>query len=62
MVARMTARLMMLPTTLDSVTVMACCAPITSVFSLDTSAPVCARVKKAMGCRWTWVNTWVRRS
>ncbi len=35
--------LMMLPTTLDSVTVIACCAPITSVFSLDTSAPVCAQ-------------------
>ena len=52
----------MLPTTLDSVTVIACCAPITSVFSLDTSAPVCARVKKAIGCSWTWLNTWVRRS
>ena len=45
---------MMLLTTLDSVPVKACCAPSTSLFSRLMSAPVCVRVKKAMGIRWTW--------
>ncbi len=52
----------MLETTEDIVEVIACCAPITSLFSRDTSEPVCALVKKAMGCCCTWLNTWVRRS
>ena len=51
-----------LPTTLDSVEVNACWAPITSELSRDTSEPVWVRVKKATGWRWTWSNTAVRRS
>jgi hypothetical protein len=35
---------------------------MTSLLSRLTSAPVWALVKKAIGCRRTWVNTWVRRS
>ena len=46
----------------DRVEVMACCAPMTSLFSRLTSDPVWARVKKAIGCRWTCENTSVRRS
>ena len=53
---------MMLLTTPDSVDVMACCAPMTSLLSLLTSDPVWARVKNAIGCRWTCLNTSVRRS
>ncbi len=52
----------MLETTEDIVEVIACCAPITSLFSRDTSEPVCARVKNAMGCRCTWLKTSVRKS
>ncbi len=55
-------RLIMLPTTPESVEVNACCAPITSLLRRETSAPVWARVKKATGMRCTWSNTWVRRS
>ena len=55
-------RLMALPTTPDIVDVNACWAPITSLLSRDTKAPVWVRVKKATGIRWTWSNTWVRRS
>ena len=51
-----------LDTTDDSVDVSACWAPMTSLFSRLTSEPVCARVKNAIGCRWTCPNTWVRRS
>ncbi len=51
-----------LPTTLDKVEVNACCAPITSELSRDTSDPVWVRVKNATGCCCTWSNTWVRRS
>ncbi len=51
-----------LDTTEDSVEVSACWAPITSLFSRLTSEPVWARVKKAIGCRWTCRNTCVRRS
>ena len=40
----------------------ACCAPITSLFSRDTSVPVWVRVKKATGICWTWSKTRVRRS
>ena len=42
-----------LDTMVTRVEVIACCAPITSVFSLLTSEPVCARVKNAIGCFWT---------
>ena len=49
-------------TTPDSVEVNACWAPITSLFSRLTSAPVCVRVKKATGMRCTWSNTRLRRS
>ena len=49
-------------TTPDSVSLNARCAPITSLFSRQTSAPVRVRVKKAIGIRWTWSNTAVRRS
>ena len=52
----------MLLTTLDSTDVKACCAPMTSLLSRDTSEPVWARVKKAMGWRSTWAKTSVRRS
>ena len=51
-----------LPTTPDSVSLNARCAPITSLFSLLTSAPVRVRVKKATGMRWTCENTAARRS
>ena len=51
-----------LPTTLDSIEVNACWAPMTSVLSRLTSAPVWARVKKAIGWRSTWAKTSVRRS
>ena len=62
MVTRIAPTVKTLETTEDMVEVMACCAPITSLLSLDTSDPVCARVKNAMGCCCTWLNTWVRRS
>ena len=39
---------MRLPTTPLRVEVNACWAPITSLFSREISAPVCARVKKAI--------------
>ena len=42
-------KVMKLPITPDSVEVKACCAPITSLFNLETRAPVCVLVKKATG-------------
>ena len=51
-----------LPTTLESRSVKACCAPMTSLFSRLTSAPVWVRVKKARGMRWMWRNTLERMS
>ena len=51
-----------LETTPDSVSENARCAPITSLPSLLTSAPVRVRVKNATGIRCTWSNTAVRRS
>ena len=39
-------------TTFASVSVNACCAPSTSLFSRVTSAPVWVRVKNAMGIFW----------
>ena len=62
MVATTSTRPMTLETTEDSVEVNACWAPITSVLSRLTSAPVWVRVKKATGIRWTCANTLVRRS
>ena len=46
-----------LPTTLERRSVKACWAPITSLFSRLTSAPVWVRVKNANGMRWMWRNT-----
>ena len=51
-----------LDTVLDRVEVKARCAPMTSLLSRETSAPVWVRVKKARDWRWTWPNTSVRRS
>jgi hypothetical protein len=51
-----------LETTPDRVEVNARWAPITSLFSRLTRAPVCVRVKKATGMRCTCSNTRVRRS
>ena len=53
---------MMLLRTLASVEVIADCAPMTSLLSRLTSAPVRVRVKNATGIRWTWVYTALRRS
>ena len=51
-----------LPTTLDSRSVKACWAPMTSLLSRLTRAPVWVRVKKASGIRWMWRNTLDRMS
>ena len=51
-----------LPTTPDSVSLNARWAPITSLLSRLTSAPVRVRVKNATGWRCTWSNTAARRS
>jgi hypothetical protein len=51
-----------LPTTPDSVSLNARCAPMTSLLSRLTSAPVRVRVKNATGWRCTWSNTAARRS
>ncbi len=53
---------MMLATTLASVEVIADCAPMTSLFSLLTSAPVHVRVKNATGIVCTCAYTARRRS
>ena len=53
---------MTLLTTPDSVQVKARWAPMTSLLSRLTSAPVRVRVKKATGIRCTWPNTARRRS
>ena len=50
------------PTTLDSRSVKACWAPMTSLLSRLTSAPVWVRVKKASGMRWMWRKTLERMS
>ena len=49
-------------TTPDRVLLNARCAPMTSLLSRLTSAPVRVRVKKATGIRCTWSKTAVRRS
>ena len=51
---------MELLTTVDSVEVNACWAPLTSDCSRDTSFPVCERLKNAMGIRSMWSKIWVR--
>ena len=51
-----------LPTTLDSRSVKACWAPMTSLLSRLTSAPVWVRVKKASGMRWMCRKTFERMS
>jgi hypothetical protein len=45
---------MMLLTTPDSVDVKARWAPMTSLLSRDTRAPVCVLVKNCNGIRWMW--------
>ena len=47
---------------LDRVEVNARWAPITSLLSRETSAPVWVRVKNASDIRCTWAKTLVRRS
>ena len=49
-------------TTVPSVLVTACCAPMTSLFSRDISAPVWVRVKNEIGMRCTWSNSATRMS
>jgi len=51
-----------LPTTPESVSLNARCAPMTSLLSRLTSAPVRVRVKNATGWRCTWSKTAARRS
>ena len=53
---------MMLETVPCSVEVKARWAPMTSLLSRLTSAPVWVRVKNASDWRCTWAKTWVRRS
>ncbi len=59
---RVNARVMTFDTTVPSVPVTAFCAPITSLFSRLISAPVCVRVKNAMGWRCTRSNSADRSS
>ena len=59
---RVTISVMMFDTTVPSVLVTACCAPMTSLFIRDINAPVCVRVKKDSGSRCTWSNSATRRS
>ena len=58
--AAVSSRPITLETTPDSVEVNACWAPITSLLSRLTSAPVWVRVKNASGIRCTWSKTRVR--
>ena len=60
--ASVSVNVTMFVTTPDSVSEKARCAPITSLPSRLTSAPVRVRVKNATGIRCTWSNTAVRRS
>ena len=59
---RVSTRVTMLPTTPERVSLNARWAPMTSLLSLLTSAPVRVRVKNATGWRCTWSNTAARRS
>ena len=56
------ARVITLDTTVPSVPVRARWAPMTSLLSRLTSAPVWERVKNCMGMRCTWSNSSTRRS
>lgn len=60
--ASVSSRVTRLETTPDKVLLKARWAPMTSLLSRLTSAPVRVRVKKATGIRWTWSKTAVRRS
>ena len=60
--ARVSSRVIMLLTNPDRVQVKARWAPITSLSSRLTRAPVRVRVKNATGMRWTWPKTARRRS
>ena len=62
MAAMVVATTMMLDTTAPRVPVMARWAPMTSLFMREMSEPVCTRVKKARGSRWTWSYSATRRS
>ncbi len=62
MVMPTTTTLIELETVLDRVEVNARWAPMTSLLSRDTRAPVCVRVKNASDIRCTWAKTLVRRS
>ena len=61
-VPTMTTSEMALLTTFWSTEVKACWAPMTSLLSRVTRAPVWARVKNATGWRSTWPKTSARRS
>ena len=56
------SKLSKLLTTPESVDVKACCAPITSEFKREISAPVCVLVKKAIDYFCTCSKTLVRKS
>ncbi|SKX65586.1 Uncharacterised protein [Mycobacteroides abscessus subsp. abscessus] len=56
------ANVTMFDTTPESVSLNARCAPMTSLLSRLTSAPVRVRVKNATGIFWTWSKTERRRS
>ena len=58
---RMSASCTRLETKPDRIEVKAVCAPMTSLLSRETRAPVCARVKKAIGWRSTCAKTSRRR-
>ena len=62
MTTSVSVRVTMLVMTPENVSEKARCAPVTSLPSLLTSAPVRVRVKNATGIRCTWSNTAVRRS
>ncbi|PRY32009.1 hypothetical protein CLV70_102220 [Pseudosporangium ferrugineum] len=62
MTASVSSSVTVLPTTPESVLLNACCAPMTSLLSRETRAPVRVRVKNATGIRCTWSKTAVRRS
>ena len=62
MTTRVSVRVTTLVTTPEKVSEKARCAPITSLPSRLTRAPVRVRVKNATGIRCTWSKTAVRRS
>ena len=62
MITSVTTSWMTFCSTVPSVLVTVCCAPTTSLFKRDCNAPVCVRVKNAMGMRCTWSKSLTRRS